>query len=168
MVHSKFHIISHKRTATPEIKKGGNDSSYPARYVFCLILLFLTISSRAVNMDSLSMKNYISSSTTTTYVAKNKMVSQDKYKQTRYWKKHKRLKACGWTTLGIGVPTMVVGFVGAVVSGYESGGDGEGFGIVICAGAGLTVSSIPLFAAPSAPTAAPWARPAHRSSRRRR
>ena len=92
MVHSKFHIISHKRTATPEIKKGGNDSSYPARYVFCLILLFLTISSRAVNMDSLSMKNYISSSTTTTYVAKNKMVSQDKYKQTRYWKKHKRLK----------------------------------------------------------------------------
>ena len=38
-----------------------------------------------------------------------------------------------------------VGFVGAVVSGYESGGDGEGFGIVICAGAGLTVSSIPLF-----------------------
>ncbi len=73
------------------------------------------------------------------------MVSQDKYKQTRYWKKHKRLKACGWTTLGIGVPTMVVGFVGAVVSGYESGGDGEGFGIVICAGAGLTVSSIPLF-----------------------
>ena len=40
---------------------------------------------------------------------------------------------------------MVVGFVGAVASGYESGGDGEGFGIVICAGAGLTVSSIPLF-----------------------
>lgn len=145
MTHSKFHIISHKRTATPEMKKGGNDSLYPTRYVFCLILLFLTISSRAVNMDSLSMKNYISSSTTTTYVAKNKMVSQDKYKQTRYWKKHKRLKACGWTTLGIGVPTMVVGFVGAVVSGYESGGDGEGFGIVICAGAGLTVSSIPLF-----------------------
>lgn len=63
--------------------------------------------------------------------------------------KHKRLKACGWTTLGIGVPTMVVGFVGAVASGYESGGDGEGFGIVICAGAGLTVSSIPLFVLPS-------------------
>ena len=73
------------------------------------------------------------------------MNSQDKYKQTRYWKKHKRLKTCGWTTLGIGVPTMVVGFVGAVVSGYESGGDGEGFGIILGAGAGLTVSSIPLF-----------------------
>lgn len=40
---------------------------------------------------------------------------------------------------------MVVGFVGAVVSGYESGGDGEGFGIILGAGAGLTVSSIPLF-----------------------
>lgn len=146
MVHSNFHIISNKKTATPEMKEGGNNFLYPARYIFGLILLSFTISSRAVNMDSLSMKNYIPSSTTTaTYVAKDKMDSQDKYKQTRYWKKHKRLKACGWTTLGIGVPTMVVGFVGAVASGYESGGDGEGFGIVICAGAGLTVSSIPLF-----------------------
>ena len=146
MVHSNFHIISNKKTATPEMKEGGNNFLYPARYIFCLILMSFTISSRAINMDSLSMKNYIPSSTTTaTYVAKDKMDSQDKYKQTRYWKKHKRLKACGWTTLGIGVPTMVVGFVGAVASGYESGGDGEGFGIVICAGAGLTVSSIPLF-----------------------
>ena len=146
MVHSNFHIISNKKTATPEMKEGGNNFLYPARYIFGLILLSFTISSRAINMDSLSMKNYIPSSTTTaTYVAKDKMDSQDKYKQTRYWKKHKRLKACGWTTLGIGVPTMVVGFVGAVASGYESGGDGEGFGIVICAGAGLTVSSIPLF-----------------------
>lgn len=146
MVHSNFHIISNKKTATPEMKEGGNDFLYPAQYIFCLILLSFTISSRAVNMDSLSIKNYIPSSTTTAiYVAKDKMDSQDKYKQTRYWKKHKRLKACGWTTLGIGVPTMVVGFVGTVVSGYESGGDGEGFGIVICAGAGLTVSSIPLF-----------------------
>lgn len=114
MVHSKFHIISHKKTATPEMKEGGNNFLYPARYIFGLILLSFTISSRAINMDSLSMKNYIPSSTTTaTYVAKDKMDSQDKYKQTRYWKKHKRLKACGWTTLGIGVPTMVVGFVGA-------------------------------------------------------
>lgn len=146
MVHSNFHIISNKKTATPEMKEGGNNFLYPARYIFGLILLSFTISSKAINMDSLSMKNYIPSSTTTaTYVAKDKMDSQDKYKQTRYWKKHKRLKACGWTTLGIGVPTMVVGFVGAVASGYESGGDGEGFGIVICAGAGLTVSSIPLF-----------------------
>ena len=60
MVHSKFHIISNKKTATPEMKEGGNNFLYPARYIFCLILLFLTISSRAVNMDSLSMKNYIS------------------------------------------------------------------------------------------------------------
>lgn len=44
---------------------------------------------------------------------------------------------------------MVVGFVGAVVSGYESGGDGEGFGIILGAGAGLTVSSIPLLYLPS-------------------
>lgn len=40
---------------------------------------------------------------------------------------------------------MVVGFAGAVVSGYGSGGDGKAFGIILCAGAGLTVSSIPLF-----------------------
>lgn len=144
MVHSKSYIIPQKETVTPEIKEDRSHSLHSMRYIFFFVLLFLTISSKAVNIDSLSM-HYIPLSTTTIYIAKDKMNSQDKYKQTRYWKKHKRLKACGWTTLGIGVPTMVVGFVGAVVSGYESGGDGEGFGIILGAGAGLTVSSIPLF-----------------------
>lgn len=146
MAHSKFHITSNKKTVTSGMKEGGNYLSSLTRYMFFLILLSLTISSKAVNMDSLSMKNYPPSSTTTAiYVAKNKTGLQDKYKQTRYWKKHKTLKACGWTALGIGVPTMVVGFAGAVVSGYGSGGDGKAFGIILCAGAGLTVSSIPLF-----------------------
>ena len=144
MAHSKSYIIPNRETVTPEMKEDGSHSLHSMRYIFFFVLLFLTISSKAVNIDSLSM-HYIPLSTTTIYIAKDKMNSQDKYKQTRYWKKHKRLKACGWTTLGIGVPTMVVGFVGAVVSGYESGGDGEGFGIILGAGAGLTVSSIPLF-----------------------
>lgn len=148
MVHSKSYIIPQKETVTPEIKEDRSHSLHSMRYIFFFVLLFLTISSKAVNIDSLSM-HYIPLSTTTIYIAKDKMNSQDKYKQTRYWKKHKRLKACGWTTLGIGVPTMVVGFVGAVVSGYESGGDGEGFGIILGAGAGLTVSSIPLLYLPS-------------------
>ena len=146
MAHSKLHIISNKKTVTSGMKEGGNYLSSLTRYMFFLILLSLTISSKAVNMDSLSMKNYTLSSTTTAiYVAKNKTGAQDKYKQTKYWRKHKTLKACGWTALGIGVPTMVVGFAGAVVSGYESGGDGKAFGIILCAGAGLTISSIPLF-----------------------
>lgn len=144
MAHSKSYIIPQKETVTPEMKEDRSHSLHSMRYIFFFVLLFLTISSKAVNTDSLSM-HYIPLSTTTIYIAKDKMNSQDKYKQTRYWKKHKRLKACGWTTLGIGVPTMVVGFVGAVVSSYESGGDGEGFGIILGAGAGLTVSSIPLF-----------------------
>lgn len=144
MVHSKSHITPDKKAVTSEIKEDGSYSLPPIRYIFFFALLFFTISSKAVNIDSLSM-NYIPSSTATIYAAKNKMDSQDKYKQTRYWKKHKTLKACGWTALGIGVPAIVVGFAGAVASGYESGGDGEAFGIIICAGAGLTVSSIPLF-----------------------
>lgn len=73
MAHSKSYIIPQKETVTPEMKEDRSHSLHSMRYIFFFVLLFLTISSKAVNIDSLSM-HYIPLSTTTIYVAKDKMI----------------------------------------------------------------------------------------------
>lgn len=67
------------------------------------------------------------------------------FRQTPEWKRHKVLKACGWSTLGVGSAMMIVGFCGDVISNWEGPEHHSGFKIAGYVGVGVTASSIPLF-----------------------
>lgn len=71
------------------------------------------------------------------------------YKQTAYWKKHKRLRKYAWAALGLGVCGTVVGWIGEAGNTAHTNSnwkeDGKVWDVVLVAGIGLTASSIPLF-----------------------
>jgi ABC-type spermidine/putrescine transport system permease subunit I len=65
-----------------------------------------------------------------------------------YLRSAKTLKILGWTSLGVGIPTMCVGLLLGVSSAYsETNGDGlnNAANWIMASGAALTLSSIPLF-----------------------
>ena len=66
------------------------------------------------------------------------------YKQTKEWKRHKILKACGWTAFGAGNAMMLVGFMGYAVANYEGEKQASGLKIMGYIGTGMAMSSIPL------------------------
>ena len=74
---------------------------------------------------------------------------QEAYKQTIYWKKHKKLKRYAYSVLGLGVCSTIVGWIGAVGNNAHTNKnwkeDGKAWDVVLVVGVGLTVSSIPLF-----------------------
>ena len=71
-------------------------------------------------------------------------VPQQEYRH--YLRTAKTLKILGWTSLGLGIPTMFCGFCLAVASVYsETGLKPSAGNWVFAAGATLTLSSIPLF-----------------------
>lgn len=71
------------------------------------------------------------------------------YKQTVYWKKHRRLRKYAWAALGLGVCGTVVGWIGEAGNTAHTNSnwkeDGKVWDVVLVAGIGLTASSIPLF-----------------------
>ncbi len=70
------------------------------------------------------------------------------YKNTAYWKKHKRLKRWAWGTLGAGVPVTFVGCLVELAVHYNDDPyDDNTFGLYtpLLVGAALMLSSIPLF-----------------------
>jgi hypothetical protein len=71
--------------------------------------------------------------------------SQQEYRQ--YLKTAKTLKIAGWTALGVGIPSIFIGFAMGVTS-IESENrqkDQKTASWVVVSGAALTLSSIPLF-----------------------
>ena len=68
------------------------------------------------------------------------------YKQSPEWQKYKRLRAWGWTALGVGSAMTIVGSLGCayvIQMGDSDGGPGPLLAMPILGGA-LTVSSVPL------------------------
>ena len=66
------------------------------------------------------------------------------YKQTREWKKFKRLRAYGWTALGVG---RVMVCMGTIICSVGTGLTGNDVGAMIvfpCTGAALVATSIPM------------------------
>ncbi len=82
-----------------------------------------------------------------TYANSRPDVSFD-YKSSKEWKKYRRLKALGWTTFGVGGAMVAIGGVADFIDNYEVH-KGENrktrFRIMWCIGAGVALSSIPLF-----------------------
>jgi len=77
------------------------------------------------------------------------MKLQQKYEQTAYWEKYKKLKRYAFGTLGLGVCGTVVGWIGEISNtAYTNSNwkdDGKAWDIILGVGIGLTISSIPLF-----------------------
>ncbi|MCM1050597.1 MAG: hypothetical protein NC349_01420 [Paenibacillus sp.] len=65
------------------------------------------------------------------------------YKNTQEWRIYKVLRAVGWSSLGVGIPTTFYGLVGLGLS-LNDGGNGHPFIAIIATGGALTLSSIPL------------------------
>lgn len=66
------------------------------------------------------------------------------YKKTKEWKKFKVLRACGWTTLAIGIPTTLGGIVLAAFADSQNGnGGGPGVPVIVSGGV-ITLASVPL------------------------
>lgn len=83
------------------------------------------------------------------YKEMEKVNPQKEYKQTVYWKRHKKLKTYAFSTLGLGICGTFIGWIGAIGNNAYTNSDWKEdkkvweavFGI----GLGLTISSIPLF-----------------------
>jgi hypothetical protein len=71
------------------------------------------------------------------------------YKQTVYWKRHKKFKAYAYGTLGLGICSMTVGWLGkagnSAITNSNWKEEGKVWDVVLVAGTGLMISSIPLF-----------------------
>lgn len=77
------------------------------------------------------------------------MNQQEWYKQSVYWKEHKKLRKYAFSVLGIGVCGTIAGWIGEIGNTAHTNSnwkeDGKAWDVVLGVGIGLTVSSIPLF-----------------------
>lgn len=67
------------------------------------------------------------------------------YKDTKEWSKYKTLRAIGWSFLGVGLPSILVGPCLALTGGLT--GDRVGLaagGIMLLMGMAMTISSVPI------------------------
>ena len=74
-----------------------------------------------------------------------KIDMQKRYKQTVYWKKHKRFKRYAFSALGVGICSTYVGWVWMVGNAYTNNDGSKACVAIWGTGIGLTLSSIPLF-----------------------
>ena len=101
-----------------------------------LLLLISAVSAYAQQADS-SPAASIEPSTNT---------SSNIYKQTKEWKRCKVLRAIGWTSLGVGIPTTLVGVYITGAQSIEGGTSAVGVPIIVTGGI-LMVASAPLLIA---------------------
>ena len=117
------------------------------RYIVFFLLLICTISAKAQRYESCST----TCSSTSSFMGKDmiEMNQQEWYKQSVYWKKHKKLRKYAFSVLGIGVCGTIAGWIGELSNtAYTNSNwkeDGKAWDVVLGIGIGLTVSSIPLF-----------------------
>ncbi|MCI6476548.1 MAG: hypothetical protein SPE38_04630 [Prevotella sp.] len=117
------------------------------RYIYTILFLIYALSAKAQGHESYSPTCL--SSPLSIYEEVEKANMQEAYKQTIYWKKHKKLKRYAYSVLGLGVCSTIVGWIGAVGNNAHTNKnwkeDGKAWDVVLVVGVGLTVSSIPLF-----------------------
>jgi hypothetical protein len=120
------------------------------QYIVILLILFAGLNTQAqtslvtpadstlhIGLNSYAQPASLTSATT---------APQQEY--LHYLRSAKTLKILGWTSLGVGIPTMCVGLLLGVSSAYsETNGDGlnNAANWIMASGAALTLSSIPLF-----------------------
>ena len=117
------------------------------RYIVFFLLLICTISAKAQRYESCST----TCSSTSSFMGKDmiEMNQQEWYKQSVYWKKHKKLRKYAFSVLGIGFCGTIAGWIGELSNTAHTNSnwkeDGKAWDVVLGVGIGLTVSSIPLF-----------------------
>ena len=117
------------------------------RYIYTLLFLFCTLFVDAQGYESYSTTCF--SSPSPLYKGMEQGNTPQGYKQTIYWKKHKKLKRYAYSTLGLCICSTIVGWIGEIGNHADTNSnwkeDGKAWDIVLAAGIGLTISSIPLF-----------------------
>ena len=118
------------------------------QYIVILLILFIGLNTQAQTNASMptdtSMYRSLNTYVQTVSLTPANTTSQQEYQQ--YLRTAKTLKIAGWTSLGLGIPTMFCGFCLGVASVYsETGLKPSAGNWVFAAGAALTLSSIPLF-----------------------
>lgn len=117
-----------------------------SNYKFLIILFisfFTIVKTYAQTYDNITMEsNYytLDSFEQTKYDHIN--TSFD-YKNSSEWKKYKTLRTLGWCSIGIGIPTTLVGVLLSSFQNSLYGSGGVGLPCIITGGV-LTLSSIPL------------------------
>lgn len=109
--------------------------------------MICTIAADAQGFESYSA--ICSPSSLPIYKEVGKVNTQNGYKQSIHWKKHKKLKKYAFGTLGLGICSTAVGWIGMIGNNAYTNSnwknDGKAWDVVFGIGIGLTVSSIPLF-----------------------
>ncbi|MDR0938169.1 MAG: hypothetical protein LBN29_02270 [Mediterranea sp.] len=112
------------------------------RYLLLILFLACPALGKAANRDSVLIADSPVFSTNVVNPLPN-------YKSTKYWKRHRILKGCAWTTLSVGGGGMLVGLFGDIVNELDTDSDSKGdkalWKGVFYSGLCLAVSSIPLF-----------------------
>lgn len=110
------------------------------RYIYTLLFLFCTLFVDAQGYESYSTTCF--SSPSPLYKGMEQGNTPQGYKQTIYWKKHKKLKRYAYSTLGLGICSTIVGWIGEIGNHADTNSnwkeDGKAWDIVLAAGIGLT------------------------------
>ena len=118
------------------------------QYIVILLILFIGLNTQAqtnasMPTDSIAYISLNSYAQPVSFTADNIAQQQD-YKH--YLRTAKTLKIAGWTSLGLGIPTMFCGFVIGIKNAYTNSiKESTAADLVFASGAVLTLSSIPLF-----------------------
>lgn len=117
------------------------------QYLIILLVAFVGLKMQAQTNASMpadtSMYRSLNTYVQTVSLTPANTTSQQEYQQ--YLRTAKTLKIAGWTSLGLGIPTM---FFGLLITAVENrdGPSTTNIGVVVLSsGAVLTLSSIPLF-----------------------
>lgn len=108
--------------------------------LFLFLLLYVAIPAKAEDDERLRPAMPVNKDV----MMMGKQHPKESYKNTVYWKRHKRLRACGWTAFSVGIATTTVGLFGEGAAELYSG-NGRSWRGVIYTGIGVTAASIPLF-----------------------
>lgn len=124
-------------------------------YKLLLTMLFIlcTNASKASDVDSITMVGFQADKELLRWENTEHAPKQG-YKNSVYWKRHKVLRSCAWSALGVGLGCTAVGFVGDVASFYTGSHAGV-FPVLFTGGVCLTASSLPLFIFPTQPRRKP-------------
>ena len=127
----------------------GDLSKMKKQYLVILLVVFVGLKMQAQTNVSMPADTtvHIGLNTYVQPVFFTPATTASQQESRHYLRTAKTLKILGWTSLGVGIPTMCIGFVMGV-AGIESENrekDQKTASWVLVSGAALTLSSIPLF-----------------------
>lgn len=120
------------------------------KFIYSLFFILFAFSSPVKSINSVRQESIVVNKSLFSYgkgiVNLTSSLNEEfSYQQTPEWKKHKQLRAWGWTALTLGGVMMTVGSFAHIIDNWEGPEHHNRFLILACSGATITAASIPLF-----------------------